>query len=260
MMKLFAKIIVLAAFALIPDVAQALNFKPLLANTFEPRVGTIYECAGRKLRLDICTSLDVKTFDLQNSKLSIGVDFFTYTRLRSEGKFKFPVETADYFFGVNGAYVSNPWSFRFRVAHISSHIVDGMADSVTLKREPFVYSREFFDLVGAYQWKNLRFYAGATLLFSMLPKDFLAVQPQVGLDYRYPLTSVIDIVAGYDLKFAGMNSNYYPVHSMQAGLNFKTSEDVGIFFGAYGFHGKSIHGMFYNEVDDYLGVGFQVMF
>ncbi|HYF01921.1 MAG TPA: hypothetical protein VEC36_00985, partial [Patescibacteria group bacterium] len=142
-----------------------LSFTPLIANPLEGRVGAMYQFADNKLRLDIGNSIDV--YKLPNRDVAFGVDFYTFTRLRSEGNFKFPVETSDYYFGVNFSSSSlrdskkyydeesdrtyevgfKP-SLRLRLAHISSHLVDGLADtSGKLEKKPFVYSREFADLV-----------------------------------------------------------------------------------------------------------------
>lgn len=265
-MKLLSKIAICASFVLaLHSNLTALNFKPLVANPIEPRVGGIYEFADEKLRLDIGTSLDLAKFKMgDKTVLSVGTDFFTYTRLRTAGNFKFPVETSDYYFGLNSCYVDSsfkyPLSFRMRVAHISSHLVDGYADSVTFKKEPFVYSREFIDLVAAINIDDFRFYAGVNMLYSTKPKDFLFLHPQIGFDYNYKLSNSVDLIAGYDFKYAGIHSAMHPVHSMQAGFKFNTSDDVAVFLGVYGYKGKSLHGLFYNENDDYLGTGFQIMF
>ena len=77
-----------------------LLFTPLTANVFEPRIGAMYQLSAEKLRLDIGASFDLadlKLFDGVETRF--GTDFFTFTRLRSERGFKFPVETSDYFFG-----------------------------------------------------------------------------------------------------------------------------------------------------------------
>ena len=44
---------------------------------------------------------------MNNSKLSFGADLFTYTLLRSQSDFHFPVDAVDYLFGVNFGYVEN---------------------------------------------------------------------------------------------------------------------------------------------------------
>jgi len=182
----------------------------------------------------------------EESKTRIGTDFFTLSRLRSEGNMKFPVETADYFFGVNGTTKGKlnglNYSARLRLAHISSHIVDGLAHDTILNRKPFVYSREFAEITGAINFDEFRCYAGLTY------------------DFNYKINQYIKVLAGYDFKLSGFDDVYFGTHSAQAGIEFVTSNEIGILISGYYFNGKSIHGMFYTENDSYYGVGFQVVY
>jgi hypothetical protein len=79
-----------------------------------------------QLRLDIGTSRDIYRRHCEDKIISFGADFFTYTRLRGEKEFHFPVETIDYLFGINAGFKkSKPdseYGFRFRLSHISAHL------------------------------------------------------------------------------------------------------------------------------------------
>ncbi|MCL5992540.1 MAG: DUF1207 domain-containing protein [Bacteroidetes bacterium] len=240
-------------------------FPPLTANLLEPRIGCVFQLTEKKLRLDIGTSVDLFEFDIrENSKIRIGTDFFTLSRLRSEGNMKFPVETADYFFGLNGTTKGKAlglnYSARLRLAHISSHIVDGLANDTILTRKPYVYSREFAELTQAINFDELRCYAGITYVFSRQPKSTNAIIPQFGFDYKYKMNEFMNIILGYDFKLSGYNNDYFGAHSAQAGIEFVTVNDIGILISGYYFKGKSIHGMFYNENESYAGAGFQVVY
>lgn len=257
-----------------------LNFQPLVANPFEGRVGAIYQFSDNKLRLDIGNSLDVVEFD---NDLAIGADFFTFTRLRSEGNFKFPVETSDYFFGLNFSKKNSIYeqrkasysdeydippeklfdiSYRLRLAHISSHLVDGLANKDgLLNPQPFVYSREFADLVGAIEWTNVRAYAGLTYVWAMQPRDAERLIPQLGIEYKHKLTQKFYAFAAYDFKFIGISDKYVGTHAAQAGINYVSKYGMpAISLNIYGYHGRSMHGMFYKERDSYIGTGFQFLF
>lgn len=236
-------------------------FQPLRAAVLEPRVGSFYQFGDDRLRLDIGNSLDVLAYRPDAAtEFRAGADFFTYTRLRSQGRFKFPVETTDFFFGINCTVRhqysagDNVISGRLRIAHISSHISDGYAGS----RQPFVYSREFIDLTGAYQTGDLRVYAGANLLFSTIPDDFGIVTPQVGFDMSVPLAPTWSFVAGYDFRLPEIAGTVTGAHAAQAGVKLGERYGRGIVFSGYAYSGKSIHGMFYDMTDRYVGVGFQV--
>ncbi|MBI5326587.1 MAG: DUF1207 domain-containing protein [Ignavibacteriae bacterium] len=235
------------------------------ANILEPGIGTVFELSAKKLRLDIGTSVDLMEFNSgEQSIIRIGTDFFTLSRLRSEGNMKFPVETADYFFGVNsttkGKIYGFDYSARLRLAHISSHIVDGMATDTILRFTPFVYSREFAELTGAISIDKFRFYAGLTYVFSRQPKSTNAVIPQIGIDSKFGINSYLKVCLGYDLRLSGYDNNYFGSNTVLAGIEIMVSGETGImlFFNAHS--GKSIHGMFYKEDESFSGIGFRIDF
>lgn len=242
-----------------------LLFKPLTANIFEPRIGSSYQFSSEKLRLDIGASFDLSKINIsENIETRFGVDFFTYTRLRSAGSFKFPVETSDYFFGVNFSAKKNIQDIalfsRLRISHISSHLVDGYATGDQFNKSPFVYSREFTDLVLAAEYKIFRFYLGWQLLFSKIPKDFATNNYQLGFDFERSLLSFLDLNGGYDLQIKGIGEIYTAMHSFQLGLYLAMSDETGISIDYNYFDGNSIHGMFYNERDVYSSIGFRIIY
>jgi hypothetical protein len=262
--KIFPNIIVLIyifSFNLFGD--DGLLFKPLIANPYEGRIGSIGDFKDKRLRLDIGTTFDLMSFPCAGSIAAIGADFFTYTRLRSEGNFKFPVETSDYYFGVNYSmnlnFISERATARVRLAHISSHLVDGYTFENKFLKEPFVYSREFLDITFANYYKDFRYYLGVNYVFSTKPKAPDPFIPQLGIEYDYRINPWLAITMGYDFKLVGVDGKYASQNAIQAGLTFYTSSHYGIFVGAYYFSGRSIHGEFYNELDNYPGIGFQVM-
>jgi len=262
-------------------------FKSLLANPYEARVGTIYDNTNDRLRLDIGTSLDLMNiFKDSSNTLNIGTDLMTYTRLRSEGKLKFPVETSDYFFGINisGKYIfdddvsidnsndnnevksktktqnSNFLEYRIRIAHISSHLVDGYTDNnYEFLQSPFVYSREFVDAVCAINIDDSRIYLGLNSVFSTQPKNFTAFIPQAGIEHKINIYNNLDITAGYDLKLIGINKILRATNAIQAGFLYGEQDSPKVFAGVYYYAGPSMHGMFYNSIDKYFGIGFQVI-
>lgn len=259
-------------------VSNALLFRPLRANVLEPRVGAVFQVENfaeqsRTLRLDIGTSVDVVEipFDLvaKPAEVHVGADFFTYTRLRSEANFRFPVETSDYFFGVNSSFA---WQYsqdvhllaRLRVAHISSHLVDGTPNFT----QTFVYSREFVDFVAAVQWKSLRFYAGGTALFHTIPDRFGVLTPQFGVDVDAPFarfgvgssSTELRFCAGYDAKVPVVDERSVFTQSAQAGVRVGAQGKPGILLGLYWFQGLSMHGMYFQRRDAYIGAGFQIDF
>ncbi len=244
-----------------------LLFKPYAANPYEGRVGVMGQLEVKKLRLDIGNSIDLMRFAQDSIVFSIGADFFTFSRLRSEGNLKFPVETADYYFGLNAAVVfpkQFDWtpSARLRYAHISSHLIDGLADSVGHFNGnlPFVYSREFIDATFALEKNGLRFYCGLNYVYARLPRSASPIIPQLGFDMRYPISKIFEFQGGLDEKIAGVDGIFLPMHAAQVGVLLKTSPQRGISANLYYFSGRSIHGMFFLERDEYVAAGFQIQF
>jgi hypothetical protein len=244
----------------IPD---GLKFRPLFANPFEARMGVMSQTAPQKLRLDIGNSTDIVAMQYQDWSMTFGADFYTYSRLRAEPNFKFPVETADYLFGVNVTATKqlNPESTissRLRVSHISSHLIDGIPDF----RATFVYSREFIDWIWAYQYKSVRAYVGATVIFHTIPAVFGSVLPQAGFDIadNSLLGEYITLKAGYDFRLSTINNVSTGINTAQMGVKFGTKYGKGIVLSTFWYEGKSMHGMFYNERDSYFGMGMLVEF
>ncbi len=253
--------------------SSSLIFRPLVAATFEPRVGFQYQLGPRKLRLDIGYSTDiwstqraVENASSQANALALGVDAFTYTRLRSEANLKFPVETVDYMFGINGTYAlafsaTRSLAFRVRLSHISAHLADGYADSSgRFLQRPFVYSREFLDAIVAHTWANVRIYGGGTVLLQVkeLPRSVGRIIPQLGVEWYGSIG--VPVFAGYDVRVVQIDRVVQPVHSVQAGVYLLAQRTASVALCGYYYAGYSMHGMFYDQRDEYLALGMQVLF
>ncbi|HZK75388.1 MAG TPA: hypothetical protein VFD13_00630 [Candidatus Kapabacteria bacterium] len=85
--------------------------------------------------------------------VQLGLEGLAWSRLETLTGFRFPVETIDYFFGMfftksEGRDVQ----WKFRISHISSHLVDG-TDSV-FGGSSSHYSREFVELTRSTRWNG----------------------------------------------------------------------------------------------------------
>lgn len=241
-----------------------LNIQPFTANFLEPKTGFQYLFDLEKVRIDIGTSHDIVHWQNEAESFSFGADFFTYTRARSEANFKFPVETVDYLFGANGGYTSksekSEWGARLRFSHISAHLVDGYynaeSESWLNEREPFVYSREFFELIAYYKVFDLRVYGGVTYNIHIVPDEIKKEIFQLGFDYYPELlsTPVFTPFVAYDFKLTGI-SEYSGNNIICAGIKFGKPESRGFSILASYFSGKSIHGEFYDINENYATIG-----
>ncbi len=266
MIKRIASCLLALSFAV--GVLRAADDKPFpdpIANPIEARIGVMAQPSEKHLRLDIGASVDVwEAFHTDTQGwLRLSADFMTYTRLRSDGNFKFPVETTDFYFGVGGGYAfaGSPLQLRLRIAHISSHMVDGLADTAgtIANPKPFVYSREFAEALLGVHVGSFRPYAGVTYVWARQPRSADPFIPQAGFDARFDLGAGFQIRAGYDWKLIGVNGTYQTAQAAQAGVFTDLWNGRGLLVSVYGYNGRSMHGMFFTETDSYLGLGFQVV-
>lgn len=256
------------------DYKSSMTFRPLIANPYEARIGFIGQPSEERLRMDIGASFDL--FKLSQDG-TFGVDMMTFTRLKSEGRFKFPVETTDYFFGVNSAFqfeksplfgklFRSTDQLRVRLAHISSHLIDGYTVNKEFITPPFVFSREFVEVIykvnsiSRHTYQEISPYFGGSYIFSKIPNNIESIELISGIDYRKGLTENISIEAGYNFTLKGFDNTYYGVNSGQAGIKYNFSGGRAIFVGVYLYDGLSMHGMFFNQKDSYIGIGTQIYY
>ncbi len=253
------------------DFPLALNIQPFTANYLEPKAGFLIATNENKLRLDISTSRDIiHWYQSDSSIISVGADLFTYTRLRSTDDFKFPVETIDYLFGINTGYKlylkdNQELGLRFRLSHISTHLVDGQFDAQLQKwregREPIVYSKEFIELFPYYKFDYFRAYTGFTYNFHVIPKVIKKINFNLGFEFYFNniINQFVTPFVAYDFRLNGYDS-YHGNNTIQVGINLNksvipfTAGGINIYYSYYS--GKSIHGQYYDISEKYSGVGF----
>ena len=245
-----------------------LNVQPFTANFLEPKAGFSYLLGRREIRLDIGTSADIYRLTKDNSHLSFGADLFTYTRLRGESEFHFPVEAIDYLFGINGSYKivneENEYGIRVRLSHISAHFADGHYDSRLGVwqdgRNPKTYSREFIELFPYYKIKNLRGYIGFTYLVHVTPKRLGKDIYQFGFDYFAPslISQFITRFVAYDFKLAHIINSYSGSNIFSAGIKFGRYNSKGFSILLSYYSGKSVHGEYFDVSENYTSFGFNV--
>ncbi|MCX6150157.1 MAG: DUF1207 domain-containing protein [Ignavibacteriales bacterium] len=247
---------------------SALNIHPFAANTLEPRVGTLFQLNNNELRLDIGNSLDILHYSTENSiTYSAGADFFTYTLLRGEKEFHFPVDAVDYLFGINIGIKAkadfSDYGIRLRLSHISAHFVDGHFDHRQAiwrdGRDPRVYSREFIEIAPYYSLSDLRVYLGYSYLFHVDPTYIGRNSYQFGFDYFFNniLSDYLHPYAGYDLKISKIDK-YTGNNSFVAGIKIGNSRGRGISIYYNYYSGRSIHGEYFDYYKTYSAVGFNL--
>ncbi|MDT8325679.1 MAG: DUF1207 domain-containing protein [Bacteroidota bacterium] len=257
----------------IPLVDSRLLFPPLIAHHLEPRVGMSRLVEEERLRLDIGNSIDVQRWEdgLDGMTVAAGVDFFTWTSLRQEKDFHFPVDAVDYLFGLYASVRrditdESSVSARLRLSHISAHLVDGSY----LKEEqrwrdgqlPRVYSREFIDLVVAFEYRDwLRAYGGGKYVYHVDPPGLGRWTPQAGLEAAWlrVLDAPLHAYLAVDARMLDVNG-WDAAVNVQAGVKVGAWRGTGVdLFVAY-YHGMSQHGEYYDMMWSYWGPGINFAF
>lgn len=282
---------------------QSNHFRSPYAGKLEPRIGTSWQTSNRKLRLDIGSTIDLYGTSYTESldvlplnegdrghtiDLTFGTDFFTWTRLRAAGSFKFPVEAVDYYFGVNASVsqsltmigkqsnerVTMPeYGLRLRVAHISAHLVDGDPSFTNSQSHYITYSREFVDLCLAFDVSGAIFdkaqahdphvqvHAGSLWMFHSIPDSLGRINPFIGCDIMcWPFRKTdLTILAGYELR---LNTELAKIGENQArvGVKLGRPDTRGILFEAGYYSGRSQYGQHFAEREKYYSLGFALDF
>jgi len=245
-------------------------FEPTRASVFEPRIGFLKNTNNKYLRLDIGAGFDILGYNEKDTRYSFGVEAFTFSNLRAESNFKFPVDAVDYFFGVNFNYKKKlsddlHFSSRLRVSHISSHLQDGhiyeRSDTIFT---PFTYSREFIDVAGVldYYFKRtlIRNLISINYLFSSIPDDFGTFSLQYGFEVQHYLCEIVSLYFSNDLRLATVKDKTNLNENLEAGIRIGdfTSRGINIFFTYY--DGQDYKGQYYDRYLNYKAIGMSVDF
>jgi len=240
-----------------------LTIHPFAANQLEPRLGFISKMNSNQLWLNIGNSMDLLRIKHNSEIFSVGADLFTWTLLRQEQNFHFPVEAIDYMFGLNFGFKTavHEYSFgaRVRLSHISAHMVDGNYDAALLSwkdgRNPRVFSREFVEVLGFYSFYNLRIYVGGTYLYHVDPPAIGKAYLQTGVEYylkdaiSYEISPYI--AADGTMRTKDNKRNF----TLNAGIKFGEIENRGIRIFYQYYKGDDINGEYYDLRREYSALG-----
>jgi hypothetical protein len=243
-------------------------FEPVKASILEAKNGIIKDISKNNLQLNIGISADLCKWIINNQSISIGADFFTYSGLRSESNFKFPVDAIDYFFGVNFNYKKlfgqNSLIGRLRVSHISAHLEDGhiysRSDTIFT---PFVFSREFVDLSCGYDYWLLKYFKlkniiSVNILFHSIPNDFGILSLQYGFEFRYFLGSYFSVYISNELKLQNVSNENYLNENLETGIRFGKINSRGFSLSFNYYDGRDYKGQYYKNYLNYKAIGFNV--
>lgn len=240
-----------------------LNIHPFTANHLEPRLGFVFRMNSNFLSLNIGNSIDLLRIKHGSEIFSVGADLFTWTLLKKEDNFHFPVDAVDYMFGLNFGFKTTVHNYSFggrlRLSHISAHFVDGHFDVVQQQwkdgRNPRVFSREFVEVLGFYSFYNLRIYIGGTYLYHVDPPEIGKATLQTGLEYylKDALSYNISpyIAADGTLRTKDNKRNF----TFETGIKLGKIEGRGIRIFYQYYHGYDINGEYFDIRREYSTFG-----
>ena len=245
----------------IPDTLRPSNegivFVPIPADPFYARIGASEDI--HNVRTELFAGRSVELFRWageDHARYSAGAEFFIWSLLRREPKFRFPVEAADYFFGVTlnsqRPAVGGAFSARLRLSHMSAHAVDGVFDSTY---KPRVYSREFVSFAAALERSLFKVSAGLSYLFHSIPDTIGEIQPEFGVQIGV-LQGEGFYASGWFLlqKIAAFQSTAV----LRAGFLLPADGATVDFFGEY-FNGVSKYGSRFPMREARLSAGITVL-
>jgi hypothetical protein len=248
-----------------------LVFVPTQSSIFEPRMGVTKYLNIKNLNLEIGATLDLIGYKEKQNTFSFGVDLFTFSNLRSESNFKFPVDAIDYFFGVNFNFkrkISEKYklSGRLRISHISSHLEDGHKyENTDTIFTPFVFSEEFLNLAAMTDYdinKHLSFKGLLALnyIFHAIPNYISNLSGQLGLEFRNYFTRILSLYISNNLNLASVNSNTTFNENFETGLSIGklNTRSINFYFDYY--DGQDYRGQYYGNYLNYKGLGMRFRF
>ena len=167
---------------------------------------------------------------------------------------------ADYNIGLPVTWRDGPLSARLRLYHQSSHL----GDEFLLRAQPerVNLSFESLELLGSYEWRFLRGYAGGEYLLHREPDDLDRAAAHYGLELRtgYSLFGGRPI-AGLDVK-RWQEHDWSSDYSLKAGLEYGAGRPGlrRLRVMAEYYDGYAPHGQFYEDPIDYYGFGIYLGF
>lgn len=247
---------------------------PLIAHHQEPRVGVRKEFGSSRLKLDIGSTLDIWEFRLaEETRLRVGVEFFTYALTTSAEGLRLQVDAVDGFFGGHFTLRSGSnerhWAARLRILHLSSHFLDGHYDVNNNvwkdNRPPLPFTKDFGELIGVYttDYRSalVTLYSGfayATLIRPAEIKRFSTVHGIqmhsaniLGPAFGRPANMYV----AYHLSLTGIPA-YAGSNNVECGVKFGSMNSTGVKLYFSYCSGPELFSQYYNVRREYWGVGF----
>jgi hypothetical protein len=242
-----------------------LLYVPSRSNLFENRTGLLQDIASSRLRLDIAYSPDFLSLKSKEDSYSLGADFHAFGLLFNESeKIILQVDAIDAIFGGHISWKKDfgnyKLSYRFRVLHLSSHLVDGHYDSQKSEwrnnKFPIAFGREYIDLSACLDYQNFKFNAGSDFIFRQRPNVLTKINPEFSAEYHiHDLTGNESFFfISSTIKLSGVNSTRYLNKTIEFGYSLNNERPLDLYLLFYS--GLNYYGEYHSETLRYCGIGF----
>lgn len=249
---------------------------PFAANYQEPRVGLRKEIGTSHLKIDIGSTLDVVEYTIsteKSKKVRAGIDFFTYALSTSAKGRRLQIDAVDGLFGGHISYQALDgdavFSLRLRVIHSSAHFIDGHFDNSTGTWKngiaPIPFTRDFVELVGAYEYQwtgiSLMLYSGFSYATLIRPENIRSASTLHGIEAH--TTNALGTALGrpFSAFFADNVSlvgipSYIGTNNLEFGVKFGEWSGSGVRLYLSYYSGLTVFSQYYNIRENNFGVGF----
>jgi hypothetical protein len=254
-----------------------LNFMPLKANNQEARLGVLYYTYTTNLKVDIGNSVDLLSFESDDSRITAGVEFMAYAFSKSYAGKRLQISAVDGFFGGNISFSKHfeqsKLLARFRIIHNSAHLVDGNFDTDNNiwidGQSPIPFTKDFGEVTIAQQiYYNeliLKYYGGVSYASLIRPENLKRFNYHIG--FEFALKNILGKLFEHDNNlflaehfFLDGTNKYFGNQQLMAGIKFGDWDKKGIVLYTSYYSGRDVFSSFYDRRISKFGIGFFVDF
>lgn len=254
---------------------EGLHFMPIKSNMQESRIGILYFPDNANLKVDIGNNIDILGFNINNTKLTFGIEFMAYALSTNYQGRRLQIDALDGFFGGNGILSfpseNDKLFFRFRIIHNSAHFVDGHydfgKDDWKNNIEPIPFTQDFGEITFAYvhdadavQFRGINSVGYSSLVRPSLIKKWWGI---LGFEISYCLgrgfDKDINLFISSQAKLAGMPA-YKLSYNNMLGVKFGNWNGQGVVFYFDYYSGNNYFSEYYYNRINKFGIGFLIDF
>ena len=210
-----------------------LNFVPLKANLYEPRIGVFLFSDGSRMRVDIGNSVEVLAWETGQMRITTGIDFMAYAYTTGAKGLRLQVDAMDGIFGGHLTISEGPDQqhliMRLRILHHSAHFADGHyieTNPWANDSAPVPYTRDFGELILMHTFRKtsylMRCYGGMSYATLVRPSEVRRIEYLTGFETvsEHLLGPILDnpanIYIAYNISLTGTPA-YVATNQIQIG-------------------------------------------